>query len=104
MKSRRVVYEEQASLDLERLFDWLSEFASPVSATHVVLDLQDFIEGLDLAAERGTRRDDLRTDLRVIAHRRSVIAVMVDEDSVYIMRIFYGGEDWEATLRGSHSD
>lgn len=100
MKSRRVIYEEQASLDIERLFDWLTEFVGPVAAANVIVDLQDFIERLDLAAERGTLRDDLRQGLRVIARGRAVVATAVDEDNVYILRVFYGGEDWEAALGG----
>ena len=99
MKARQVRYEEQASLDLLAVFDWLSETASPLSAIRIVNDLATFIEGLDLAAERGTLRDDLRPKLRVLGHGRAVVAISVDEDAVYVLRIFYGGQDWEAAPR-----
>jgi toxin ParE1/3/4 len=47
-----------------------------------------------LAAERGTRRDDIRPGLRIVGfERRMVIAFHVDERTATIDRILYGGRD-----------
>ncbi len=101
MKSRRVVYEDGALADLERIFDWLVEHASPTAATNVVSRLEAFINRLDIATERGRARSDLREGLRAITFKRAVIAAVVDADEIIILRIFYGGEDWEPELTGA---
>lgn len=51
---------------------------------------------------RGTRRDDLRTGLRIIPFKkRTAIAFEVDEKRrvVTILRVFYGGQNYEAVMR-----
>ncbi|MDP2109573.1 MAG: type II toxin-antitoxin system RelE/ParE family toxin [Thiobacillus sp.] len=48
---------------------------------------------------RGTRRDDIRTGLRITNYKkRPVIAFAVDADRVSIIGVFYGGQDYEADL------
>ncbi|HEX4297825.1 MAG TPA: type II toxin-antitoxin system RelE/ParE family toxin [Devosia sp.] len=99
MKARRVLYHPEARADLDRILDWLAGSASPLAAIGIIEDLEGFIGRLDLAAERGTRRDDLRPNLRILGHGNATIAVAVDERTVYILRIFYGGQDWEAAMK-----
>jgi toxin ParE1/3/4 len=49
--------------------------------------------------ERGTRRDDLRPDLRVTGvERRVTIAFHVTAEAVIIDRILYGGRDLAPAL------
>ena len=51
---------------------------------------------LDQASERGQVRDDLRRGLRITGFKRRVtVAFSVDEDRVEVLRLFYGGQDWE---------
>ncbi len=99
MKTRRVVYSDAASDDLDDLAQWLAELTSPYSAIEIVIDLEDFIDGLAFASERGTPRDDLSLGVRVIPHKRAVLAVYVTDETITVARIFYGGQDWEAALR-----
>ena len=99
MKARKVVYAETAREDLLRILQWLAEKASVSSAIDIVGDLESFIDRLDVASERGTLRDDISTGLRMISHERADIAILVDEETVLITRIFYGGEDYEQALR-----
>ena len=99
MKIRSVVYAQSARADLIRIFRWLAENASVNSAIDIVDDLEQFIERLDVASERGTRRDDVALGLRMIGHDRAQIAVYVEDDTVTIARIFYGGENWEVALK-----
>ncbi len=55
--------------------------------------------GLSMFPERGTRRDDVRPGLRVLGYRRRVtITLIVEPDTVVIIGIFYGGQDWEDSL------
>jgi toxin ParE1/3/4 len=99
MKSRKVVYAETAKDDLLRILRWLAENASIASAVDIVGDLESFIDRLDVASERGTLRDDISTGLRMVSHKRADIAILVDQETVVITRIFYGGEDYEQALR-----
>jgi toxin ParE1/3/4 len=47
------------------------------------------------------RRDDIRPGLRTIGfERRATIAFQVKRAEVVIVRIFYGGQDYERALRG----
>ena len=52
--------------------------------------------------QRGTRRDDLMPGLRIVPFkRRTAIAFTVDDGArtVRILRVFYGGQDYESVLR-----
>lgn len=45
---------------------------------------------------RGHHRNDIRPGLRIVGfERRVTIAFCVDESAVTILRVFYGGRDWE---------
>lgn len=49
---------------------------------------------------RGTPRDDIKPGLRIVGfERRAVIAFRVKRSEVVIVRIFYGGRDYERILR-----
>ena len=61
--------------------------------------LEDYCNNLDLASERGQLRDDIRPGLRVVGfERRVAIALLVDAERVVVLRLFYGGQDWEGRL------
>jgi toxin ParE1/3/4 len=48
---------------------------------------------------RGTRRDDIRPGLRTVGfERRAIIAYQVKKSEVVIVRILYGGRDFEQIL------
>lgn len=55
--------------------------------------------GFSHASERGQLRNDIRPDLRIVGfERRVTIAFSVDAEHVTILRVLYGGRDWEAEL------
>ena len=57
------------------------------------------MRGFDVASERGTARNDVREGLRITGFKRRVtIAFNVTESQVVILRLFYGGQDWETAL------
>ena len=50
-------------------------------------------------------RDDVRPGLRVTNYKkRAVIAFAVEKDLVYIVGIFYGGQDYESRLSEESGD
>jgi toxin ParE1/3/4 len=97
MKEREVVFSPEAETDLTNLFDFIATRSNDQTALNYILRIEDFCNGLDLASERGTLRNDVRKGLRIIGfERRLVIAFTVEEDRVVILRLFSGGQNWEA--------
>ncbi|MGO8921217.1 MAG: type II toxin-antitoxin system RelE/ParE family toxin [Stellaceae bacterium] len=56
---------------------------------------------LETFPERGKRRDDIRPGLRTMGfERRATSVFQVKRADVVIVRIFYGGQDYDPALRG----
>lgn len=99
MIRRNVVFAPEARADLIALYDWIAYAVSPDVALAYVERIERFVANFDMASERGSRRDDVRPGLRIVGfERRLTIAFMVDDVSVTILRVFYGGRDWEGDL------
>ena len=100
MKRRDVILSPDARVDLSQIYSRIADAGSPTNALRYIERIAAFCEKMDIASERGTRRDDLRTALRVIGFERRVsIAFVVEAEAVVILRIFYGGRDWEQDFR-----
>lgn len=96
MKRRRVVFAPEARDDLFELYDWIAATAGSVVAMSYVERIEAYCLGFDEVSERGHRRDDICPGLRIVGfERRVTIAFAVDDDSVTILRLFYGGQNWE---------
>jgi toxin ParE1/3/4 len=99
VKRRSVVFAPEAEDDLVRLYDWIAERAGAQVALGYIERIEDHCQRLDLASERGRRRDDIRPGLRIVGfERRVTIAITVDADQVTILRVLYSGADWERAL------
>lgn len=100
MKRRVVFYTEEAGGDLDWVYDVIAEASgSIVTASRYEQRIRAFCDNLDYASERGQRRDDIRPGLRIVGfERRMSIAFEVGDERVTILRIFYGGADWERGL------
>lgn len=97
MKERDVVFAPEARDDLIALYNWISTRAGPMTALAYIERLEATCLGFSTASERGQRRDDIREGLRITGfEKRVTIAFTVDNTSVTILRLFYGGQDWEA--------
>ena len=79
--------------------------SSPAIASNYVDAIVGYCERFSVFPLRGTRRDDLLPGLRVTNYRGSaVIAFMVDLDAetVSIVGVFYGGQNYEAAFTAEH--
>jgi toxin ParE1/3/4 len=100
LKVRQVVFAPEARDDLFALYDWIAAAASPDIALSYIERIETYCLGFSRASERGHRRDDIRPGLRIVGfERRVTIAFSVSEERVTILRVFYGGRNWEEVLR-----
>ena len=100
MRRRLVDYAPEADQDFEWIYDAIVRSSGPTTAFDYVQRLRDFCERLEYGEERGGRRDDIRPGLRIVGfERRVTVAFSVDESRVTILRLFYGGRDWEGAFR-----
>jgi len=96
VKTRRVIFTPEARLDLFGIYEWIASKASLHVAISYIERLEVYCLGFDTASERGHRRDDVFPGLRIVGfERRVTIAFVVDENQVTILRLFYGGQNWE---------
>src|SRR5437588_1577538 len=99
MTKYEVTFRPHAEADLFALYSYIAKDAGrTVAGAHI-----DHIEAacLSLATfpNRGRRRDDIRPGLRTMGfERRATIVFQVREAEVVIVRIFYGGRDYERLL------
>ena len=90
---REVVFRPSAQADLKSLYDYIEQ-DSPANAARYVEQIEAFCMKLVDFPERGTRRDDLMSGIRITGYRSRVsIAFVVLPDRIEIARILYGGRD-----------
>ena len=91
-----MVFAPAARDDLLRLYDYIVDAASPDIAIEFIRRIEVYCRGFDLAPERGRARHDIRPGLRVVGfEKRVTIAFSTQDERVTILRIFYGGRNWE---------
>ena len=96
MKRREVIFAPEALEDLVALYDWIADAAGPATALGYIERLEAYCLGFDLASERGQARENIRPGLRVVGfERRVTIAFSVDDVTVTILRLLYGGRQNE---------
>lgn len=94
-----MVFSPEAEAQLIELFRYIAGAASPGTAAHYTDAIVSYCEGLSMSLLRDTRRDDIRAGLRVTNYKkRTVIAFDVSDETVSILGIFYGGQDYESLL------
>lgn len=101
----RVSYSSRAIAQLEALYAYIADDAGALRAQDFVSSIVEYCEGLDTFSNRGTRRDDIRLGLRIVAFRRRVtIAFTVDAQTVTILGVFYGGQDYGTALQADQEE
>ncbi|RWM21350.1 type II toxin-antitoxin system RelE/ParE family toxin [Mesorhizobium sp.] len=89
-----VVFHPQAKVELEELYEHISERASPAIAWSFVAGIRDHCRSLSTFPARGTERTEIKPGLRIVGYRRTVsIAFAVENERVLILGIFYGGRN-----------
>lgn len=97
-----VVFTPEAQQQLIELYHDISSSGSPEAAARYTSAIVAACEDLCTFPIRGTRRDDVRAGVRITHHKkRTTIAFSVDNDTVTILGIFYGGQNYEHTLQDS---
>ena len=96
----KVVFAPEAQEQLIALYRYVADAASPQIATRFTDAIITYCEGLKVFPLRGAPRDDIRPGLRVSNYRKCTrIAFDVDGDTVSILGVFHGGQDFESALR-----
>ncbi len=96
---RRVIFTKEASDDLDWIYRTIAENAGRRVAAAYLNRLEIFCLGLTHGSQRGTARHDVRPGLRVIGFERRIsVAFDVDDKTVRIARLFYGGADWNGSF------
>lgn len=100
-----VVFTPEALHQLESLYRYVADAASPDIALRYTEAIVKYCEGLCSFPHRGTRRDDVRPGLRITNYKkRAVIAFDVGQEFVSIIGVFYGGQDYETVLQSDFDD
>lgn len=101
VKTHRVVFREAAAADFLDVYRWIYEASlDPVTAERFVARLMAACRRIGDAPLAGRPRDDLWLGIHTISfERRAVIAYRMEEETVVIINVFYGGRDYECLLR-----
>jgi len=100
VKTYGVVFRPMAEQDLRGLYDYIAEQSGRKIAGDYIARMESACMALRTAPRRGTSRDDIRPGLRIVGFERcAAIAFQVKRSEVVIVRIFYGGRDYERILR-----
>ena len=95
----RVIFSPESRVQLIELQRYIAQEASPEIAQRFTAAIVGYCEGFDTFPYRGTKRDDIRPGLRTVGFRRRVtVAFAVDNQTVTILGVFYGGQDYETDL------
>jgi toxin ParE1/3/4 len=100
MKRFTVALSVRASQQLTDLWNHIEANSGAARATTFVDGIVDYCDGLATFPERGTKRHDILPGLRVVGYRRrATIAFTVRAQTVVILGVFYGGQDYEAVRK-----
>jgi toxin ParE1/3/4 len=106
LKSKRLVFRDEAEADLVALYNYIAEASGSFdTAFNFVERLRSACFKLEDFPEIGAARDEVKKGLRILAlERKTVITYFVTGDDVVVVsNIFHGGRDWEAFFIGDLS-
>ncbi len=95
-----VVFAPEAQEQLAALYRYIAAAASPEIAERYTSAIVTYCASLQTFPHRGSPRDDIRPGMRITNYKkRVVIAFDVDAETVSIIGVFYGGQDYETVLQ-----
>lgn len=99
MTTYKVIFSPEASEQILVLYRYIATASSPEIAQRYTNSIITYCESLQTFPERGIARADIRPNLRVTNYKkRTTIAFSVSKDTVAIIGIFHGGQNYEAAL------
>lgn len=100
-----VVFAPEAEEQIAELYHYIAQAASPDIAQRYTEAIITYCEGLHTFPHRSHPRDDIRPGLRVTNYKgRCAIAFAVTGETVSIIGVFYGGQDYETLLQSENED
>ncbi|WLG96236.1 type II toxin-antitoxin system RelE/ParE family toxin [Pseudomonas sp. FP198] len=100
-----VKFAPEALEQLAALYRYIAAAASPKIAHRYTDAIATYCEDLWTFPHRGDQRDDIRPGLRITNYRkRTVIAFVVEPEQVFILGVFYGGQDFKVALQTEQED
>jgi len=107
MKRYAVLFTPRAERQLSDLYAYIAAYSGEGRAEMFVSAIINDCRTLASFPERGSKRDDIRPNLRTKGYsRRVTIAFSVDSamSTVTVHGVFYGGQDFERLLRDNDRD
>src|SRR5882757_1339558 len=99
MRKYSVDFLRRAEDDLFNLYEAIATQAGNVTAGGYIERIEAACLALETSPLRGTRRNDILPGLRTMGfERRATIVFRVRGSRVTIVRVFYGGQDFENAL------
>jgi plasmid stabilization system protein ParE len=96
----RVIFSPRAEAQLVKLHRDIGERSSPKIGERYTAAIVKYCLAFSTFPHRGTLNDDIRPGIRIIGYRkRATIAFEVTGDTVNVLGVYYGGQDYEADLR-----
>lgn len=100
MTAYRVLFGPEALRQLIDIDDYLANVGAPGS--DFVASIVDYCDSLGTFPNRGRDRSDLLPGLRTTGYKHRVtIAYTIKADTVNIVGVFYGGQDYDSRLASS---
>lgn len=98
----RVVFAREAEAQMIDLYRFIAEAAAPSIAAAYTEAIIRSCETLAHFPQRGIARDDIRPGLRMTHFKnKTMIAYSIMDETVAVIGIFYGGQDYGALLGGT---
>ena len=107
MKQYAVIFSPRAERQLAHVYGYIADQSGEARAENYVGKIVAACHALSTFPERGSKRDDVRPNLRTMGYAKSVtIAFSVNDatDTVTIHGVFYGGQDFETLSRDAEGD
>jgi toxin ParE1/3/4 len=107
MKQYTVIFTPRALRQLAGLYTYIADHGGQARAESFTGRIVADCKSLSTFPERGSKRDDIRPNLRTKGYAKSVtiaFSVNAATDTVAIHGVFYGGQDFESVLRDTDSD
>jgi plasmid stabilization system protein ParE len=106
MQLHAVLFTPAAERQLANLYAYIAEDRGTAIADKFIGGVVESCMALAAFPRVGAKRDDIRPDLRIKTYaRRVTIAFSIDAETetVAILGVFYGGQDFELALRESET-